>query len=73
MIDLDIILWSGGRWRGPALDVPHPAFRTRGFVLRPLLALAPGWRDPVTNLAVRHLARRLTARRPLPTSRRVGL
>lgn len=65
VIDLDIILWSGGRWRSPELMVPHIDFRARTFVLGPLLALAPGWRDPATGLTVRQLHRRLTRPRPL--------
>lgn len=73
VIDLDIVLWSGGRWRERRLVIPHPAFRLRGFVLQPLAALAPEWRDPVTGVTVRQLLRRLTARRPASTSRTVGL
>ncbi|PKP90478.1 MAG: 2-amino-4-hydroxy-6-hydroxymethyldihydropteridine diphosphokinase [Alphaproteobacteria bacterium HGW-Alphaproteobacteria-16] len=56
VIDLDIILWSGGAWSGPGLTVPHPLFRQRDFVLRPLLAIVPGWRDPLTGRAMRQLA-----------------
>ena len=67
------MLWSGGRWRARALTIPHPAFRERRFVLEPLAALAPDWRDPVTRLMMRQLLRRLTTRRPVPRSRRVGL
>lgn len=59
VIDLDILLWSGGAWGGPGLTVPHAAFRERDFVLRPLLAVVPGWRDPVTGLSVRQIAARL--------------
>ena len=59
VIDLDIILWSGGAWDGPGLTVPHPQFRGRPFVLDPLAKVAPDWRDPLTGLRVRHLARRL--------------
>lgn len=70
VIDLDIILWSGGAYETPGLVIPHPAFRTRMFVLAPLLALAPRWRDPLTGLSVRQLHARLTRRRPLPS--RVG-
>lgn len=66
VIDLDIILWSGGRWVSRGLSVPHPAFRERRFVLAPLAAIAPAWRDPVSGLTVRHLLRRLTRPRPLP-------
>ncbi|MDB5707758.1 MAG: 2-amino-4-hydroxy-6-hydroxymethyldihydropteridine diphosphokinase [Sphingomonas bacterium] len=66
VIDLDIILWSGGIWTDAVLTVPHAAFRTRRFVLDPLDMLVPAWRDPVTGLTVRQLAARARAvdRRP---------
>ncbi len=48
-LDLDIILWSGGIWTDPRLTIPHPAFRTRDFVLAPLAGMAPHWRDPGTG------------------------
>ena len=38
MIDLDIILWSGGSWASETLIVPHRLYRARDFVLRPLAA-----------------------------------
>jgi 2-amino-4-hydroxy-6-hydroxymethyldihydropteridine diphosphokinase len=63
VLDLDILLWSGGRWHSAGLIVPHPAFRGRSFVLEPLADLAPRWRDPVTGLAVRQLLARLQRRR----------
>lgn len=62
VIDLDIILWSQGAWGERRLTVPHAAFRMREFVLRPLLAVAPDWRDPVSGLTVRQLAARLRRR-----------
>jgi 2-amino-4-hydroxy-6-hydroxymethyldihydropteridine diphosphokinase len=64
VLDLDIILWSGGPWAGPGPIVPHPAFRARRFVLDPLAEIAPGWRDPVSGLTVRQLLARLTRPRP---------
>jgi 2-amino-4-hydroxy-6-hydroxymethyldihydropteridine diphosphokinase len=66
VLDLDIVLWSGGAWRGPGPIVPHPAFRERLFVLDPLAGLAPGWRDPLTGATMRQLLARLTAPRPAP-------
>ena len=72
VIDLDIIFWSEGIHVGPALAIPHVAFRSRAFVLGPLADLAPRWRDPVTGLTVRQLLTRLTRRRPLPTCRNAG-
>lgn len=69
MLDLDIVLWSGGAFAAPGLTVPHVAFRTRDFVLAPAARIAPGWRDPLTGLTVRHLLARLTRPRPLRTAR----
>lgn len=62
VIDLDIILWSGGSWGGAGLTVPHIQFRERRFVLDPLAAIAPDWRDPITALSVRQLQARLRRR-----------
>lgn len=62
VLDLDILLWSGGAWSGPGLTVPHPQYRVRGFVLDPLARIAPDWRDPLTGLTVRQLRARLHAR-----------
>lgn len=63
VIDLDILLWSGGTWASPGLIVPHAAFRERAFVLDPLARVAPGWRDPVSGRTVRQLHARLHRRR----------
>lgn len=60
VLDLDVILWSGGPFAEPGLTIPHPLFRTRDFVLAPAVHIAPGWRDPVTGFTVRQLHARLT-------------
>jgi 2-amino-4-hydroxy-6-hydroxymethyldihydropteridine diphosphokinase len=60
VIDLDIVLWSGGPYASPALTIPHKLFRERRFVLDPALAVAPDWRDPITGLTLRQLHARLT-------------
>jgi 2-amino-4-hydroxy-6-hydroxymethyldihydropteridine diphosphokinase len=67
VLDLDIILWSGGAWGGPGPLVPHPEYRGRAFVLQPLAELAPAWRDPVTSRTVAQQLARL--RRPHPVDR----
>lgn len=54
-MDIDIILWSGGCWNSRMLTIPHPAYRQRDFVLRPLSTIVPAWRDPHTTLAVRQI------------------
>jgi 2-amino-4-hydroxy-6-hydroxymethyldihydropteridine diphosphokinase len=58
-IDIDIILWSGGLWHDRTLSIPHPAWRTRRFVVDPLVSIVPDWRDPVTGLSVRQTSLRL--------------
>lgn len=66
VLDLDIILWSGGGWSTPGLTIPHPEFRKRPFVLRPLAAIAPAWRDPQTGHSIVQLAHKVDRRAPLP-------
>jgi len=66
VIDLDIVLWSGGIKANRRLQIPHPRYRSREFVLRPAARIAPGWRDPLTGLSVSQLLARLTRPRPLP-------
>lgn len=65
-LDLDIVLWSGGIVAEKDLQIPHPLFRERDFVLGPAAAIAPGWCDPVTGLTVKQLYARLTRQRPVP-------
>jgi 2-amino-4-hydroxy-6-hydroxymethyldihydropteridine diphosphokinase len=57
VLDLDLVLWSGGKFRSRRLTVPHPQLPRRSFVLQPLAAIAPGWR--IGALSVRHLAAQL--------------
>jgi 2-amino-4-hydroxy-6-hydroxymethyldihydropteridine diphosphokinase len=66
VLDLDIVLWSGGAWASPELIIPHPAFRSRDFVLGPATRIAPQWRDPLSGLTLQQLHARLTRPRPLP-------
>jgi len=62
VLDLDIVLWSGGDFRAQGLTIPHAHLADRSFVLQPLAAIAPGWR--IGGLSVRHLAQRLARRAP---------
>ena len=63
VLDLDVVLWSGGKWRSRRLTVPHKQLGERSFVLHPLAAIAPNWRIDGT-LTARHLAHRLARRAP---------
>ncbi|MEP1421171.1 MAG: 2-amino-4-hydroxy-6-hydroxymethyldihydropteridine diphosphokinase [Erythrobacter sp.] len=58
VLDLDIVLWSGGKFASHTLTIPHDEFRLRDFVLRPAKMIAPNWRDPVTGLTIRQLSAR---------------
>lgn len=62
VLDLDLVLWSGGKCRSRRLTIPHPQLARRSFVLQPLAAIAPGWRIR-GSLTARHLAHRLARRR----------
>jgi 2-amino-4-hydroxy-6-hydroxymethyldihydropteridine diphosphokinase len=63
VLDLDIGLWSGGRFRSRRLAIPHYGLENRSFVLQPLAAIAPDWRVR-GSLTARHLAHRLARRGP---------
>lgn len=65
VLDLDLVLWSGGAWASDRLVLPHPEFRRREFVLAPATTIAPAWRDSLTGLTVRQLDARLTRANPV--------
>jgi 2-amino-4-hydroxy-6-hydroxymethyldihydropteridine diphosphokinase len=58
-LDLDLILVGDQVVDEPGLQVPHPRFRNRLFVLEPLAAIAPDLVDPVTGLTMQALLNRL--------------
>ena len=58
-LDLDLILYGAAVIDGPGLVVPHPRFRTRRFVLAPLVELEPEWKDPVTGCSMEELLEQL--------------
>jgi len=64
VLDLDIALWSGGRFRSRGLRIPHYGLERRSFVIGPLAAIAPGWRVREA-LTARHLAERLARKSPV--------
>jgi len=58
-LDLDLVLVGDEVIDEPGLQIPHPRFRDRFFVLGPLAGIAPDLRDPVTGLKVGELLQRL--------------
>jgi 2-amino-4-hydroxy-6-hydroxymethyldihydropteridine diphosphokinase len=61
-LDLDLILYGGQIADEPDLEVPHPRFRERLFVLEPLAEVASDWVDPVTGRTVGELLASLRSR-----------
>lgn len=76
VLDLDIVAACAAvtpsrlRWRRArrGLIVPHRGLAGRGFVLDPLVDIAPGWRHPVLNFSARQLRARHRRPKPQPAS-----
>ena len=51
-LDLDLVFFKGRIVREPGLTVPHPRWKERSFVVRPLQSLCPDLVDPETGLRV---------------------
>ena len=58
-LDLDLILLGSEIIVDEGLEVPHPRFRDRFFVLGPLAEVAPDLVDPVTGMTVGELLKQL--------------
>jgi len=54
-LDLDLILYGSRVISEADLEIPHPRFRDRRFVLEPLVQVEPDLIDPVTGKTVSEL------------------
>jgi len=54
-IDIDIVLFGECVLDSPELQIPHPRFRERAFVLVPAAEIAPNALDPVTGTTMKAL------------------
>jgi 2-amino-4-hydroxy-6-hydroxymethyldihydropteridine diphosphokinase len=58
-LDLDLLLYDDLILDTPVLQIPHPRFRERAFVLVPLAEIASDWLDPVSQKTIGELQDRL--------------
>jgi 2-amino-4-hydroxy-6-hydroxymethyldihydropteridine diphosphokinase len=56
-LDVDVLFVGDAVMDTPSLRLPHPRWRTRDFVVVPLLDVAPELRDPESGDCVRDVAR----------------
>lgn len=68
-IDVDLLAYGDRVMRTEELTLPHPRLHLRGFVLYPLVEVAPEWRHPVLLKTAREL---LSAATNLERVERVG-
>jgi len=54
-LDIDIIFFGREIIRKHGLEIPHPRFSKRRFVLEPLAEIAPEFVDPVSGKTIRQL------------------
>lgn len=63
-LDVDILLAPGVTVNDEDLQVPHPRFRDRAFVLVPLAEVAGTWVDPESGRTVEEIRRSNTPSLP---------
>jgi len=73
ILDLDVILWSGGPWQSDRLMVPHPLYSQRRFVLDPAAKIAGAWRDPRRGISLSHLRARASKNKRCSTRHRCSV
>lgn len=64
VIDIDVIFYDDVVVNSPVIHLPHPRYRERGFVLEPLLEIAPDATDPLTGTPLREFMRPLAETEP---------
>jgi 2-amino-4-hydroxy-6-hydroxymethyldihydropteridine diphosphokinase len=62
ILDLDLILFGSEIQKNSLLQLPHPSFRNRNFVLIPSREVAGEMIDPVTGLSIHELQKQCTDR-----------
>ena len=67
-IDMDLLLYGDQVFNEPELTVPHRHMHERGFVLAPLVEIAPDARHPIYEMTVAALLQSLEGLRPINDS-----
>jgi 2-amino-4-hydroxy-6-hydroxymethyldihydropteridine diphosphokinase len=57
-LDVDVLFLDDEVVSEPDLQIPHPRWKGRLFVVIPLVDVDPGWVDPETGWTVDEVARR---------------
>lgn len=70
-VDVDILVYGNRRVAEPDLEIPHPRWHERAFVLAPFVELAPALRHPILGRTVQDLWAN-QGREVGPTSEREG-
>jgi 2-amino-4-hydroxy-6-hydroxymethyldihydropteridine diphosphokinase len=55
LIDIDILFYNDEILKTPALTIPHPHLHERGFVLMPMMDIAPDLVHPVMKKSIREM------------------
>lgn len=55
VIDIDILMYDNLVLNTPILSIPHPHMHERGFVLLPMMDIAPDLVHPLTQKSVREM------------------
>lgn len=55
LIDIDILFYDEEILESPSLTIPHPNLHERGFVLLPMMDIAPDLVHPVKKKSIREL------------------
>jgi 7,8-dihydro-6-hydroxymethylpterin-pyrophosphokinase len=55
IIDIDILFYGKRVIRDKGLEIPHPDLHKRGFILAPLLEIAPDYVHPILSKQIDEL------------------
>lgn len=72
-IDIDILFYGQKIVHDQNLEIPHPRFRNRNFVLVPLEEILPHFKDPLSGKTITNLLKICPDRSQVIRVRRLGL